>query len=223
MASKSLQRRLKRTALALSLGMCFASGVYAQSNITGSIFGQAPGTSGATVVIENIGTGQTRSIPVDAEGRYRVTSLPNGRYKVSLQKDGQTIAVRENVTVNIASGTDVSFTSAPAKDGATTLDAVTVMGNVIPTIDISQTDTRTVLTAEQLSKLSIGRSVTEVALLAPSVVRNDSYSGVPSFGGSASSFHQRLQRHQSADIGGLYQLAVRCHRRTADPDWRLWR
>ena len=49
MASKSLHRRLKRTALALSLGMCFASGVYAQSNITGSIFGQAPAAAGGTV------------------------------------------------------------------------------------------------------------------------------------------------------------------------------
>lgn len=187
MRSNRLQGALRRSALALSLGLCIAGTVNAQSNITGSIFGQAPGASGASVVIENLGTGQTRTIPVDADGRYRVTSLPNGRYKVTLQKDGQTLAVRDNVTVNIASGTDVSFASAPAGDGAKTLDAVTVMGSVIPTIDVSQTDTRTVLTAEQLSKLSIGRSVTEVALLAPSVVRNDSYSGVPSFGGSASS------------------------------------
>jgi hypothetical protein len=187
MASKSLQRRLKRTALALSLGMCFASGVNAQSNITGSIFGQAQGAPGATIVVENIGSGLTRTIPVDADGRYRISSLPNGRYKVSLQKDGQVVAVRENVSVSIASGTDVSFNNAGAGDETTTLGGVTVVGGTIPTIDTSQTDTRTVLTAEQLSKISLGRTVTDVAMLAPSVVRNDSYSGVPSFGGSASS------------------------------------
>ena len=54
-------------------------------------------------------------------------------------------------------------------------------------LDITQTDTRSVFTAEQLQKISIGRTVTDVALLAPSVVRSDSYAGVPSFGGSAAS------------------------------------
>jgi hypothetical protein len=33
---------LKRSALAVALGMCFAGAVDAQSNITGTIFGQVP-------------------------------------------------------------------------------------------------------------------------------------------------------------------------------------
>lgn len=193
MRNKTLRRGLKRSALALALGLCVAGTVNAQSNITGSIFGQAPGMSGATVVVENLDSGLTRTIPVDADGRYRLTSLPNGRYKVTLQKDGQPVAVRENVTVSIASGTDVSFNNASGtpNDGTTTLGAVTVVGASVPTIDVSQTDTRTVLTADQLSKIAIGRNIADVAMLAPSVVRNDSYSAngatVPSFGGSASS------------------------------------
>jgi outer membrane receptor protein involved in Fe transport len=186
MSKKNLAFGLKRSALAVALGVCFAGGVSAQSNITGSIFGQAPGAAGATVVVENLDSGLTRTIAVDGEGRYRLTSLPNGRYKVTLQRDGQAVSVRDNITVNIASGTEVSF-GAPAGDGTTTLGAVTVVGGLVPVIDISQTDTRTVLTAEQLSKVAIGRTVTDVALLAPSVVRSDSYSGVPSFGGSAAS------------------------------------
>lgn len=187
MASKSLRRGLKRTALALSLGMCFASGVHAQSNITGSIFGQAPGAAGATIVVQNLDSGMTRTMPVDADGRYRITSLPNGRYKVTLQKDGQDVAVRENVSVSIASGSEVSFAAGGANADATNLGGVTVVGSAVPAIDISQTDTRTVLTAEQLGKISIGRTVADVAMLAPSVVRSDSYSGIPSFGGSAAS------------------------------------
>lgn len=186
MSNRNLAFGLKRSALAVALGVCFAGGVNAQSNITGSIFGQAPGASGSTIVVENVDSGLTRTIPVDADGRYRLTSLPNGRYKVSLQKDGQTIAVRENVTVNIASGTDVSFAAA-SNDGTTTLGAVTVVGSSTSSIDISQTDTRSVFTAEELQKIAIGRTVTDVALLAPSVVRSDSYAGVPSFGGSAAS------------------------------------
>lgn len=193
MKNRTIHRGLKRTALALALGVCVAGTVQAQSNITGSIFGQAPGMSGATVVVENVDSGLTRTIPVDADGRYRLTSLPNGRYRVTLQKDGQPVAVRENVTVSIASGTDVSFNNASGtpNDGTTTLGAVTVVGASVPTIDVSQTDTRTVFSADQLSKISIGRNIADVAMLAPSVVRNDSYSvggsTVPSFGGSASS------------------------------------
>lgn len=177
---------LKRSALALALGVCFAGGVSAQSNITGSIFGQAPGAAGGTIIVQSLDSGMTRTMQVDADGRYRIASLPNGRYRVTLQKDGQPVSVRENVSVSIASGTEVSFGSTGG-DGTKTLEAVTVVGGAIPVIDVSQTDTRTVITAEQLSKIAIGRSVTDVAMLAPSVVRSDSYSGVPSFGGSAAS------------------------------------
>ena len=184
MGTRNLSKGLKRSALAIALGMCFAGSVEAQSNITGTIFGQVPAQPGTTVVIENLDTGFSRTIQADAQGRYRASSLPNGRYRVTLKKDGNTVSVRDNVEVNIAGGVDVSFASG---GGPAQLDAVTVTGDVIPVIDISQTDTRTVLTAEQLSKISIGRSVAEVAMLAPSVVRSDSYSGVPSFGGSAAS------------------------------------
>lgn len=181
MVAKHFSGNFKRSALAVALGMCFAGTIQAQSNITGTIFGQAPAEAGTTIVIENLDTGLSRTVSVDSEGRYRVSSLPNGRYKVTLQKNGANVSVRDNVAVNIASGVDVSFT------GATTLDTVVVTGSMIPVIDVSQTDTRTVLTAEQLEKIAIGRTVTDVAMLAPSVVRSDSYSGVPSFGGSAAS------------------------------------
>jgi hypothetical protein len=181
--STNFSRGIKRSALFVALGMCFAGAVQAQSNITGSIFGQAPAGAGTTVVIENLGTGQSRTYQVDADGGFRVSSLPNGRYKVTLMKDGAPVSVRDNVQVNIASGTEVSFAAA----ASSTLDTIEVIGGGMALVDVSQTDHRTVLTAEEISKISIGRTVTEVALLAPSVVRSDSYSGVPSFGGSAAS------------------------------------
>lgn len=184
MVTSSFRKGMKRSALFVALGMSFAAGVSAQSNITGMIYGHAPVGTGSTVVIQNLDTGLTRTLQVGADGDYRAASLPNGRYKVTLQKDGAVVSVRDNIQVNIAGGTEVSFASA---GGTTNFDAVEIIGGGVPLVDVSQTDTRTVLTAEQLSKISINRDVASVALLAPSVVRSDSYSGVPSFGGSAAS------------------------------------
>ena len=70
MASNYLTEGLKRSALTLALGLCFAGGVQAQSFQSGTIFGSAePGT---TVTIRNNDTGLTREIRIDNSGRYRV-------------------------------------------------------------------------------------------------------------------------------------------------------
>lgn len=78
-------RELRRTSLAIGLGLCFASaGVLAQST-TGSIVGQAPVNAGETVSITG-STGITRETPVDKSGRYFFTNLPLGSYTVNLKK-----------------------------------------------------------------------------------------------------------------------------------------
>jgi len=102
------RRSLRRAVLAVALGSCLTGGAHAQS-VVGSIFGQAPAGPDTTVVVRSLDTGVTRTLPVDAQGRYRVTDLPNGRYRVILQQNGTEIATRDDVVVNIASGTEVSF------------------------------------------------------------------------------------------------------------------
>lgn len=173
---------LRKAALCVALGAALSGAVHAQSNVTGIIFGQAePGT---TIVIRNVDTGLSRSIEVDGNGRYRATSLPNGTYTVTQQRGSEQIAVRENVPVTIASGTDVSFAGAGVRD----LQTVEVRGTVIPVTDVSQTDTRTVFTADRLEMMSVGRNIEAVALLAPGVVQADSrYPGTASFGGASAS------------------------------------
>ncbi|PTR34107.1 carboxypeptidase family protein [Luteibacter sp. OK325] len=182
----------RRTALALAIGLGTVSGaVVAQSNVTGSIFGQVS-QQGSTVTVSSADTGFSRSIPVDSSGRYRVTSLPPGNYKVSLENNGAVVSTRDNVTVTISGGSEVSFGAAASATEAATLEGVSVNASAMPTIDVSSVDTRTVLTAEQLNKLPIARDVLAAALLAPGVIANASYKDalgnpVPSFGGSASS------------------------------------
>lgn len=170
----------KRRALSLALGLCLAGGggiAYAQSTV-GSVFGQT--TANETVTVESLSTGVSRQVMADGNGRFNLAQLPPGRYKVSAG------GVTREVQVNVGSGTAVNFTQTSSSD----LDKVTVVGTAYNAnaIDVSNVESTTVFTAEQIESIPVGRNVQSVALLAPSVVSNSSYaSNAPSFGGSASS------------------------------------
>ncbi|MGN6090907.1 MAG: TonB-dependent receptor [Luteibacter jiangsuensis] len=185
---------IRRSTLCTALALCFASGaVLAQSNASGVVFGRVAQPEGAVVHLTNLDTGLTRDVSVDADGRYRASSLPVGRYKVSVERGGQVAETRDNVQVNLGGGVDVSFAGAASSTSAEAqnLEGVQVTGNVLPAIDVSQVDSRTVLTSEQLQKLPLARDVTAAALLAPGVISGDSrYGNVASFGGSSASENQ---------------------------------
>ncbi len=177
-------RPLSLRPLALALLLACSGAATAQSNITGSIYGSAQ--PGQTVVVRNLDTGLTRSVTVGADGKYRALSLPTGQYQIELQADGATVAKRE-VLVQIASGSQIDFVATPAAGAdATTLDAVTVRGN-LAALDMSQTDVRSVFTAADLEMLPLGgnlQDIASVALLAPGVVASTG-SSLVSFGGSS--------------------------------------
>jgi len=185
-ASNACSRGVKQIAFGLALGVGFTGAVHAQSNASGSIFGSI-GDTGDTVVIENVDTGFVREIPVEDNSRYSATSLPVGMYKVTLQRNGETIATREGVSVRLSSGVDVSF------GDTTDLATVVVSAAGVSPIDVSSTDTRVVFTADQLRKITVGRDIEAIALLTPGVVEGDSRylgpggTGTASFGGSAAS------------------------------------
>ena len=165
MASKVITKGLKRTALSVALGMCFAGSALAQSNSTGNISGQT--TAGATVVVENASTGFRREVVADANGNYRVSSLQPGTYKVTAG------GVTKDVTVSIG--------------GTSNLGTVKVVGTgAINPIDVASVESTTVLTSEQIEKIPVPRNVTSVALLAPGTVRGDAaFGNLASFGGSS--------------------------------------
>lgn len=182
----SIHKKMRRATLCVALGMCLASSAYAQSSAAGAIFGSA-GEPGTTVVIQSLDTGLTREIKVGANGRYNATALPVGRYKVSLQRQGQVVATQDEVDVRLGAGSEVSFGAAGGAD-AIELGRIEVTAAGASPIDVSAVDTRSIFTAEQLTKIPVGRSIEAVALLAPGVVQADSrYPGAASFGGSAAS------------------------------------
>ncbi|NUS60932.1 MAG: TonB-dependent receptor, partial [Lysobacter sp.] len=172
MASRQFATGLKRSALTVALGLCFAGAVQAQSSV-GSINGDA--AAGSTVNIQNVDTGLSREVTVDANGRFNFPQLAPGHYKVT--SNGQT----RDVQVKVGTGSTVSF--APQE-----LGAVEVIGGAASfnPIDVSSVESTTVFTAEQIDALPVARDVTNVALLAPGTVRGDSGLGnLASFGGAS--------------------------------------
>jgi outer membrane receptor protein involved in Fe transport len=172
MASNYLAKGLKRSTLTVALGLCFAGAVQAQST-TGNITGTVP--AGSTVTISN-NSGLTRTVTADANGRYTANQLPVGQYTVKSGADTRTIVVTVGSSANVSFGGD-----------ATNLGVVTVVGSNVPSIDVTATDTRTVITAEELKRLPMPRSAESIALLSPGAVSgNGTYFGNQiSFGGSS--------------------------------------
>jgi hypothetical protein len=182
-SKRTFNRALRRSALTVALGVCFNSTIYAQSNTSGAVFGQA--SAGDTVLVESPATGFSREISVSADGTYRLSSLAPGRYRVTLRRADGTTTIRE-VSVNIGTGTSVDFASASSPgSGATDLDRITVVAAVNP-IDVSSVESTTILTAEQIARIPVARDTTSVALLAPGTVRGDAaFGNLASFGGSS--------------------------------------
>ncbi|WP_430390107.1 TonB-dependent receptor plug domain-containing protein [Dyella sp. 20L07] len=170
------------TLLALGLAPAFAQ------STTGSIFGQVAENAGETVQIKST-TGISRTVSVDSRGRYVAAELPLGTYTVSLLHDGNVVDSRSEIGLRVGTGTEVSFDGVAAKN----LGAVSVSANTTPPIDVTSVDSRTVITAQELARLPLGRSAEAIALLAPGVTNNSGGYTSPtgqslvSFGGSAAS------------------------------------
>ncbi|MYN05430.1 TonB-dependent receptor [Pseudoduganella sp. DS3] len=170
---KSPSQRVRLTIIAHALATAFAAPAFAQSNATGTIFGQVANCNGASVVLENTANGARRTVSVDASGRYTANSMQPGSYKVMLVCDGSVTRALE-VEALIGQGVEASFEA---------IQAVTVTSRR-PTIDVSNTNNGAVFTARQLAALPIAQSLSGIIQLAPGTTRGNSRIGGDSFGGA---------------------------------------
>lgn len=172
--------QLRRHALCVALGLSLATGAAFAQSAVGSLYGTAK--AGAAVSIENLGSGATRTITADSQGRYNVSQLPPGDYRIT--SDG----VSRTAHVAVGSGAAVDFVAKASKGGGDTktLDAVTVTGTSLSRIDVSSVESTTVFTSQELQKLPVEREISSVALLAPGVVAGDeAYGKLVSIGGAS--------------------------------------
>lgn len=169
---------------AIAFGMTGA--VYAQSNTDGYIYGSVGGAKDATVMVSNINTGAKRTANPDSRGNFRISALSVGHYRVALMESGAESQVREDVIVSIGSGSAVHFSSGLTDSDVVALEKFTVSGSLVSPIDVSQTESVTILREETIDLLPVPRTLAGVALLAPGTTQGDSgFGNLVSFGGAS--------------------------------------
>ncbi|MCW0379091.1 hypothetical protein NB697_001937 [Xanthomonas sacchari] len=182
-------RSLRRPALlALALSAALALPPAQAQSTTGAVAGQAPADTQRILVRSD--SGLSREVAVDARGRYSIGQLPLGTYTIIAKgADGSVLGSRDGISLTVGAVTDVSFSPA-----TTSLAGVQVSADrAAAAIDVSSVDSRTVINAEQLQRLPLGRSAEAIAQLAPGVAGNSgsgTYIGptgaqLLSFGGSS--------------------------------------
>lgn len=174
---------LRRGTLAMAIALGVAGGVQAQS-ATGELYGQVAAGQAGSVLVQNTDNGFSRSLSLDAEGKFRLSALPPGSYVVTLQDgSGASLATRR-IRVSVGTGAQVDFGTSAAT--AATLDTVTVHGAAAPRIDVSSAESTSVYTSEQLARLPVARDVISVAALTPGVnIGSGSFGNLPVVAGAS--------------------------------------
>ncbi|MBB5203204.1 hypothetical protein HNQ51_000497 [Inhella inkyongensis] len=170
--------------IAQAAGLCLGAtlalsplAALAQSNTTGTIVGRVEATAGTEtqLLIENLATGAKRRVSAGADGRFQVSSLAPGRYRVSLV-DGERTLRSQEVEVLIGVSAQANFVEA--------MERVTVIGGR-RVIDVGATENGATFTAKQLAALPVTRNMDGIVQLAPQTAPADPRYRGASFGGGA--------------------------------------
>jgi hypothetical protein len=164
--------------LALACAWSFLLPVAATAQSTGSNLvghvddGSGGALPGATVTATQKDTGYSRSTVAEADGSFRLPSLPAGTYSVVVELDGFATVTVESVVLNVARERDLTVTMNASK--------VTESITVVDEAPLVQTEASigAVVSQKQLEGLPLnGRQFANLAVLAPGTTL--SYNGDP--------------------------------------------
>jgi hypothetical protein len=119
----------------------------------------------ASIEVKNIGTGQVRQAPTDAQGRYTIADLPIGNYEAQASAQGFQTTVRRGITLTVGAQAVVDFSLSIGQ----TQQTVTVEA------EVSQVDTLSTAVASHVEQKQIndlplnGRNFTDLVALLPGV------------------------------------------------------
>jgi outer membrane receptor protein involved in Fe transport len=156
------------------LAMCLATlatGAMAQTTTTGSIEGLVTDPNGAvvrgatvTATSPNLISPQTATTGDD--GRYQISNLPPGKYKITVEGSGFAKFEQEHISVNLGRTSSGDAQLQLAGASAT----VTVTGGAA--VDVAQNTTGANVSTEQFSNFPTQRTVQGLYTIAPTVARS---------------------------------------------------
>ena len=157
-----------------------ASSIAAGQETTGSLQGQVVdpqqlAVPGATVTVS--GPQGSRTFVTDAEGRWVAPFLTPGMYTVRVELQGFKAAERRDVQVTLSQRREINL---QLETGGLT-ETVLVTG-AAPVIDVRSTTVGGVLDSEQLNRLPVGRSLSDILYVVPGVSTS---AGINSVGANA--------------------------------------
>src|SRR5438445_6910471 len=164
----SLSKGFFRMTLLLACGVLFAATVHAQfkASIQETVLdSKGGGVPGAKVTITNQDTGVVRDTAASAEGFYRISELPPGKYTVTVEGAGFKKSTSKDVSVEAEQprGLDVTLEIGAVTEQVT----VTASEEALRAEDANVSST---ISSEQIERLpQYGRDPFELLRLAPGV------------------------------------------------------
>ena len=117
------------------------------------------------IQVTNIGTGATQSVSSDAQGRYRVPTLPIGTYDVQAEKAGFQTSIRKGITLTVGEEAVIDF----ALTVGQVTQTVTVEGE-LQQVETTSSAVSNLIEPTQLRELPLnGRNFEQLILLSPGV------------------------------------------------------
>lgn len=189
--------RFRRFGLALALaGAIGAAPLFAQFT-TASLGGRVSDSSGAVVVgatvrLENLGTGQTRATVTSATGHYVFPALPVGTYRLTVTKTGFQTFIQTGIVLSV---NQAATQPVVLQLGATT-QKVTVTANA-PLVTTRSAAVGQLINRRSIANLPLdGRTAQSLVFLVPGAADvTNNYCGAGCEGGS-------YPAEQYADING---------------------
>ncbi|HET7617235.1 MAG TPA: carboxypeptidase regulatory-like domain-containing protein [Vicinamibacterales bacterium] len=165
--------RVRPLIAAILASTLFAAPVWAQrttATVRGTVTDQSKAfVPGATVTLTGQDTGLTRTTTTNASGVYTFTTVPVGRYTVSVELQGFKTATQTDIVLNVADDRAVDFELAP---GAVT-ESVSVQAESTPVKTVGG-DVSGVINGQQVRELPLnGRNFLQLATLMPGVSAPD--------------------------------------------------
>jgi uncharacterized protein (DUF2141 family) len=178
------------TAGSLTLTSPAAAQDYTSGAITGDVVdGSGAPVANATITVSSEAQGFTRTVTSSSNGKFRFVGLPPGSYAVSVSSAAGNM---EETSVSVSASSTSNYTLVVGEEMAAegldmdALETIAITGLRVNQ-DFSNTSTGINIDVSDLvSSVPMGRSITDVALLAPTATSgDDTFGNLASLGGAS--------------------------------------